>query len=772
VRCPKPTTITNGYFICHPSTEFVLEAWCRYGCYEGFDLVGETVRICQRNNMWSGTNAPSCKPWKCPLLPSIEGAGLPQCTKGTSFQSVCSYDCTLDGFDMPQHVAKALVCSKEKRWRKNGEPACIDVEPTVFKTCPSTRRDRESFENITSDMEEPSATDNSNTAVNVTLISGYAPGTRVLPGKYDIVYGVFDAAGNRGRNCQFTVIVRDIKCSRIYPTPFVRVQCPNGTRTGSICEISCEPGKTLQGTSVVTWDQSAKGLYGQWNWNDDGQSTCKQTSQCLKITPPRHGALACDNWLGGSFCQAQCQNGTEIPRVNLETLYVCSDDGNWMPTLPQFTPCKAARYSHILSMPVEVQNLYYGDCTDKSTQEQIAKNFIQQMMSSLYQPEACPDNSECGPENVQIFCGDSNRRKRAVRETSHQENISSLSINFNIQLKTITNISDIQNRHRNIIKDIGKCVNEHAVKIYGNSSRPVNVTVGPFKVHCYEGSVQSTQSINCVECPEGTYYQGQIYDNEPTCLLCQKGTYQDKSGESKCISCPYAFTTHSLGSAYAADCNAHGKWSTWGNWSECTRTCGDGIVTRKRLCNNPTPDNGGKTCVGEDIDAKDCNNTDCPVCPDFIAPVNGSAECVNSSETINCTIACNAGFDFDSEPMGMYYCGANTFSVWNFETNANPTRRLPKCKVPCGSGSYLNVDYCEPCPVGFYQDKDAQLSCKLCPSGKTTLGEGSDLVMDCSVAKEESNVNEAKEHLRENTWYCQTSPLQRNGLIAQLVSWK
>lgn len=55
-----------------------------------------------------------------------------------------------------------------------------------------------------------------------------------------------------------------------------------------------------------------------------------------------------------------------------------------------------------------------------------------------------------------------------------------------------------------------------------------------------------------------------------------------------------------------------GEWSDWGNWSECSTTCGDGEKNRKRLCNNPSPDNGGEFCVGDPFDFKQCNNIDCP----------------------------------------------------------------------------------------------------------------------------------------------------------------
>ncbi|XP_017485526.1 PREDICTED: A disintegrin and metalloproteinase with thrombospondin motifs 7-like, partial [Rhagoletis zephyria] len=56
----------------------------------------------------------------------------------------------------------------------------------------------------------------------------------------------------------------------------------------------------------------------------------------------------------------------------------------------------------------------------------------------------------------------------------------------------------------------------------------------------------------------------------------------------------------------------NGNWGNWSQWSECSRTCGGGVSTQKRECNNPVPANGGLFCIGERKRYKICNYQPCP----------------------------------------------------------------------------------------------------------------------------------------------------------------
>ena len=47
-----------------------------------------------------------------------------------------------------------------------------------------------------------------------------------------------------------------------------------------------------------------------------------------------------------------------------------------------------------------------------------------------------------------------------------------------------------------------------------------------------------------------------------------------------------------------------GGWSEWSQWSTCEKPCGGSVVNRTRLCNNPTPSNGGALCNGVNVETK------------------------------------------------------------------------------------------------------------------------------------------------------------------------
>ncbi|XP_053325662.1 hemicentin-1 [Spea bombifrons] len=60
-------------------------------------------------------------------------------------------------------------------------------------------------------------------------------------------------------------------------------------------------------------------------------------------------------------------------------------------------------------------------------------------------------------------------------------------------------------------------------------------------------------------------------------------------------------------------CPVDGNWSAWSSWEDCSKSCGTGKKTRTRVCDNPSPQEGGKACEGDAVDEAVCNIEPCPV---------------------------------------------------------------------------------------------------------------------------------------------------------------
>lgn len=66
-------------------------------------------------------------------------------------------------------------------------------------------------------------------------------------------------------------------------------------------------------------------------------------------------------------------------------------------------------------------------------------------------------------------------------------------------------------------------------------------------------------------------------------------------------------------SCIKAPCPIPGKWATWSQWSECSKSCSSGRKSRRRTCDNPSPSHGGPTCTGRATETEMCQLIPCPI---------------------------------------------------------------------------------------------------------------------------------------------------------------
>uniref|UniRef100_A0A182QJ86 Sushi, von Willebrand factor type A, EGF and pentraxin domain-containing protein 1 n=1 Tax=Anopheles farauti TaxID=69004 RepID=A0A182QJ86_9DIPT len=79
ITCPELQAPENGYFVMDPKPcSQVLNAACGTRCRPGYELTGSSIRLCQENGEWSGTEA-KCTMKQCPPL-SIPYYGMVVCS--------------------------------------------------------------------------------------------------------------------------------------------------------------------------------------------------------------------------------------------------------------------------------------------------------------------------------------------------------------------------------------------------------------------------------------------------------------------------------------------------------------------------------------------------------------------------------------------------------------------------------------------------------------------------------------------------------------------
>uniref|UniRef100_A0A8C4HH90 Thrombospondin 1b n=1 Tax=Dicentrarchus labrax TaxID=13489 RepID=A0A8C4HH90_DICLA len=145
-------------------------------------------------------------------------------------------------------------------------------------------------------------------------------------------------------------------------------------------------------------------------------------------------------------------------------------------------------------------------------------------------------------------------------------------------------------------------------------------------------------------------------------------------------------------------CPINGNWGPWSPWDTCTLTCGGGVQTRKRLCNDPAPKYGGKECVGDAKDTQMCNKKACPI--------DG---CLSNP--------CFAGAKCTSFPDGSWKCGK---CPAGYSGNGIKCKDVDECKeVPDACFEFNGVHRCE--------NTDSGYNCLPCPprySGPQPFGRG------------------------------------------------
>ncbi|TRZ02412.1 hypothetical protein DNTS_034467 [Danionella cerebrum] len=152
------------------------------------------------------------------------------------------------------------------------------------------------------------------------------------------------------------------------------------------------------------------------------------------------------------------------------------------------------------------------------------------------------------------------------------------------------------------------------------------------------------------------------------------------------------------------NCPVDGKWSSWVSWGACSVSCGGGMRQRTRICASPAPLHGGRQCEGRDIHIDFCNNDPCPTHGNW-GPWNSWGSCSRS---------CNGGqmrryrtCDNPRPANGGRACSGSDSQVQKCNTVSCPVdgkwsswEAWGECSASCGGGEQTRVRFCNnPAPT-------------------------------------------------------------------------
>ncbi|XP_041369895.1 uncharacterized protein LOC121383864 [Gigantopelta aegis] len=615
--CPWPYQPNNGQINCG-RYDVIYGDTCRLSCDTGYQPSGYTVATCQSNENYDVSLA-SCQPKQCPLLSIPDNGKDYQCSDGNNYNSRCVLSCK-PGFTRSPMLT---VCEVNQNWMLP-LPECTDTLRPEFNNCPSASIQAYADRGKTTAVvtwNPPTATDNSGT-VTVQQVDGLRPNQTFSEGSSTIKYTATDPSGNTA-HCAFAVNVVTLTCD--YPDfgdSNLHFDCTHGYRYGSQCSVSCKAGLPLNGTNTIVCEKdNSIPPVTYWDLGGEIRPHCIKRP-CQDLKRPKNGALACDTSVSSFYCSMSCQENWDIPRLAKPVdLYICGwSTGRWAPTsdIPDCTEKFTAGKMRLSS------ELYYysGSCGDNSTLDEIKGNFVNIMNDKGIWVVSC---STCTVDNVVVFCGEGqSRRKRRSTDThtemkrsAETQTVISWDWVVPIDGDTVSAITTadgflmaLADRMNNFVQN-----NDSAISLTGLELRSNSYGYDESHLVCPLGYSENWARGTCSPCPTGTMYD----KTNDVCSSCPTGFYQDEAGQFECKTCPTGTTTVITGARTRDNCT---EVCSAGHFSSNGVVPCDGCPIGQYQ-----PNSGSKNCLSCDYGTTTTNTatTDPDACQEFDIRVEGPA---------------------------------------------------------------------------------------------------------------------------------------------------
>ncbi|GIY05886.1 sushi, von Willebrand factor type A, EGF and pentraxin domain-containing protein 1 [Caerostris extrusa] len=183
-----------------------------------------------------------------------------------------------------------------------------------------------------------------------------------------------------------------------------------------------------------------------------------QGNTCPYYPPPTNGALSCDDWSAGQFCQVLCDDRYDFVEKPSEW-YICNEKSVWV-TIPDDGPIPWPDCA-TMSIPSKVRHMmhgfyYHGDCNDPQVQMYIKKVFLRNLSNKFQQAELCQKQGRCNVNTVRVLCGKTtdhvSRRRRDVWDQLWDKE--ELELEFEITIDVDQEVNDTEAVLQNFLETI------------------------------------------------------------------------------------------------------------------------------------------------------------------------------------------------------------------------------------------------------------------------------------------------------------------------------
>ncbi|KAJ8030547.1 Low-density lipoprotein receptor-related protein 4 [Holothuria leucospilota] len=556
ITCPMPTGIRTSRMTCR--NYFGSEVL--YECPPSFHLRGSRTASCQLNGTWS-TPPPVCEELDCP--PLVLSGYLQQdapCSADNLGITRCDVVCPFNQYSV------RLTCSPEGLWKTPdgtlfdaaaSSARCEDNVPPVI-TCPEPVRVELPADSSTVEITFGSATAVDTGDPNPEITGPSSPVT-VGVGSSEYVFRALDSSGNSAL-CSVSVEVVDV-------TPPVAADCPanpiviqnavigdalNWTEptftdnAGSLARVTVNrsPGVKLSYYGKINIKYKAQDASGNMGICEFVLIPTVAGTGCKSLPDPVNGVVSCNN---SRHCVLSCNDGYVLlssdGKPQVTALYTCHHGvWNYDSPNPIIPSCAMASTR---KMRIDLMRFSLTDATCAGNEETMKEKFMEVFQTSAFKDMVDNDpKSSASITDIQVECGPSARRRRAVDDNNSQANIT-----FVVRASS--------NSTNNIVD---QAFNLSIPDFFGPTNPTIDFGSGT-AVLVPESSVQGLPLSDCllgqveiggmcVLCPSGTYAKLRTQ----SCVKCPVGTYQDKEGQRECTNCEARQSTRAAGAYKSSMC--------------------------------------------------------------------------------------------------------------------------------------------------------------------------------------------------------------------------